>query len=426
MTHSNLKIYGSSSFNNATIIIGRVPGAVGGGGGGGIARAAAAAKVANQVGARQHDEINLDAKKSKRTSSFLHLIDRHRVTSSPTMKRSITLFDKTPFHRRFGNNIRRALSTEYKDQQQQQHRSPYSNLIFERRKRAATADAVIVSDSTCDEQQQYGHDQEEMNTAFLVDLNEGQDVLIRYLAVVHLHQLLNEQYRLNDLVSLILSDTPRQSLWRKLKGRVTVATSKHQQASFNSPACNNKIFGVPLMTLVERTRTTRQEQFEGERIPSMMARYLTPNTCVPEFVQTCIFTLLGMGKILIHTCAKKTSPLMHRADMSVEGVFRKNGNIRDLNITRQAVDRGDPVDFSRYSSPIQLCALLKRYLHDLPEPLLTFKLYDLWITCTRKCSSSTTTISLPPPPPEDPLHVLHLYLDTFSSFTSYVNVHANI
>lgn len=75
---------------------------------------------------------------------------------------------------------------------------------------------------------------------------------------------------------------------------------------------------------------------------------------------------------------------MRHADMSVEGVFRKNGNIRDLNNTRQAVDRGDPVDFSRYSSPIQLCALLKRYLHDLPEPLLTFKLYDLWITCTRK------------------------------------------
>lgn len=252
-----------------------MPGAVGGGDSA-IARTAAA-KVTSQVGA--HDEINVEAKKSRRTSSFLHLIDRQRVTT-PTMKRSITLFDKRPFHRRLGNNIRRALSTEYKDQQQYQ--SPYSNMMFGRRKRAATADAVIMSDNP---------QPEEIN---LVDLNEGQDVLIRYLAVIHLHQLLHDQYRLNDLVSLVLSDTPRQSLWRKLKGRVTMATSKHQQ---NNPSC--KIFGVPLITLVERTRTSRQGQFEGERVPPVMTRYLTPNTCIPEFVQACIFTLLGMGKILI-------------------------------------------------------------------------------------------------------------------------------
>ena len=65
--------------------------------------------------------------------------------------------------------------------------------------------------------------------------------------------------------------------------------------------------------------------------------------------------------------------------MSVEGIFRKNGNIRGLNDLIEAIDR-DPssVDLTQ-DNPVQLAALLKKFLKALPEPLMTFKLYRLFM-----------------------------------------------
>lgn len=65
--------------------------------------------------------------------------------------------------------------------------------------------------------------------------------------------------------------------------------------------------------------------------------------------------------------------------MSVEGIFRKNGNIRRLNELTEQIDR-DPssVDLTQ-DNPVQLAALLKKFLKSLPEPLMTYKLYRLFM-----------------------------------------------
>jgi hypothetical protein len=65
--------------------------------------------------------------------------------------------------------------------------------------------------------------------------------------------------------------------------------------------------------------------------------------------------------------------------MSVEGIFRKNGNIRRLKELTEAIDRdASTVDLSS-DNPVQLAALLKKFLRDLPDPLMTFKLHRLYI-----------------------------------------------
>lgn len=71
--------------------------------------------------------------------------------------------------------------------------------------------------------------------------------------------------------------------------------------------------------------------------------------------------------------------------MSVEGIFRKNGNIRRLKDLTDAIDR-DPstVDFTQ-DNPVQLAALLKKFLRELPDPLLTFKLHRLFVAA--QCGS---------------------------------------
>lgn len=74
--------------------------------------------------------------------------------------------------------------------------------------------------------------------------------------------------------------------------------------------------------------------------------------------------------------------------MSVEGVFRKNGNIRRLNVLAESLDKGDTqVDMST-EGPVQIAALLKKFLRELPDPLLTHKLHRLFVTSQSKLLQS--------------------------------------
>jgi hypothetical protein len=65
--------------------------------------------------------------------------------------------------------------------------------------------------------------------------------------------------------------------------------------------------------------------------------------------------------------------------MTTEGIFRKNGNIRRLKEQCEEIDR-DPKNINFHQdNEIQVAALLKKFLRDLPEPLMTETLYDLFL-----------------------------------------------
>ena len=65
--------------------------------------------------------------------------------------------------------------------------------------------------------------------------------------------------------------------------------------------------------------------------------------------------------------------------MSIEGIFRKNGNIRRLKELTDSIDRDtSSVDLTQ-DNPVQLAALLKKFLRELPDPLLTYKLHRLFV-----------------------------------------------
>lgn len=65
--------------------------------------------------------------------------------------------------------------------------------------------------------------------------------------------------------------------------------------------------------------------------------------------------------------------------MSVEGIFRKNGNIRRLKELSEALDRDSSAVNLLDDNPVQLAALLKKFLRELPDPLMTFKLHRLFV-----------------------------------------------
>lgn len=78
----------------------------------------------------------------------------------------------------------------------------------------------------------------------------------------------------------------------------------------------------------------------------------------------------------------------------MEGIFRKNGNIRELREMSQSLDRGEPYfeQLMQISSSIQVAALLKRFIRDMPEPLLTFRLYNLFLSSLRMYPTLTARI----------------------------------
>lgn len=65
--------------------------------------------------------------------------------------------------------------------------------------------------------------------------------------------------------------------------------------------------------------------------------------------------------------------------MTTEGIFRKNGNIRRLKEQCEEIDN-DPKNINfQNDNEIQVAALLKKFLRDLPEPLMTEALYELFL-----------------------------------------------
>jgi hypothetical protein len=131
------------------------------------------------------------------------------------------------------------------------------------------------------------------------------------------------------------------------------------------------VFGVPLELLVER---------EGSDSHLGATR---ATLRVPSFIDDVISAMRQMGKSKSLPFAMVLTLVL---DMSIEGIFRKNGNIRRLRDLTDAIDR-DPssVDLTQ-DNPVQLAALLKKFLRDLPDPLMTFKLHRLFVSS--QCASN--------------------------------------
>lgn len=96
---------------------------------------------------------------------------------------------------------------------------------------------------------------------------------------------------------------------------------------------------------------------------------------------------LGVGPLLLRipVVIDDVINALRQKDMSVEGIFRLNGNIKRLR------DLSDEINKSPVKSPdfaaqlaVQLAALMKKWLRELPNPLLTFGLYDVWIASQRQ------------------------------------------
>ncbi|KAK8082960.1 Rho-type GTPase-activating protein 1 [Apiospora saccharicola] len=180
---------------------------------------------------------------------------------------------------------------------------------------------------------------------FFSELSGLEYFIVRHVAVLSMHPLLEPEFSLEDLLSLIEARKP-PTFWNKF-GKAF--GNKENKKNVKKKG----VFGVPLEVITERDGA---DSTDG----------------------------VGPGALRIPAIVEDTITALKNKDLSVEGVFRKNGNIKKLTEMVNAVDR-DGCDAIRWNdeTPHQLAALLKRYLRELPDPLMTQKLYRVWTAATK-------------------------------------------
>ena len=181
----------------------------------------------------------------------------------------------------------------------------------------------------------------ERQAKYFSELSPMEYFIVRHVAVLTMQPLLEGHYNLETLLGLI--EGRKQTFWGKLfKGN-----------DKNKVGKKKGVFGVALETLVER------DGFEST-------------------------FGVGPGVLRIPSLLEESVAAMKQMDMSVEGVFRKNGNIKKLKDMAEQIDsKEEDVDLSK-ESPVQVAALLKKFLREMPDPLLTHKLHDLFILTQSK------------------------------------------
>ncbi|ETW79001.1 hypothetical protein HETIRDRAFT_323512, partial [Heterobasidion irregulare TC 32-1] len=171
---------------------------------------------------------------------------------------------------------------------------------------------------------------------YIAELTPLELAIVKHCAVLVLQRSpLRDQFDLDEILEMV--EVKKQGFWKQLfKGNDKKNVKK------------KGVFGVPLELLVEREGA---DSMHGASRATLR---------VPSFIDDVVSA-------------------MRQMDVSVEGIFRKNGNIRRLKDLTETIDR-DPssVDLSQ-DNAVQLAALLKKFLRDLPDPLMTFKLHRLLI-----------------------------------------------
>lgn len=132
---------------------------------------------------------------------------------------------------------------------------------------------------------------------------------------------------------------------------------------------------------------------------------------------------VGPGTLKVPALLQDAISAMRNMDMSVEGVFRKNGNLKTLRELQEEIDAkgGDAVDLNK-ETPVMLANLLKRFLRYMPDPVLTLKLYRLFMTANKIPDEDKRkrvlhlTCCLLPKAHRDTMEVLFLFLNWVSSF----------
>lgn len=189
---------------------------------------------------------------------------------------------------------------------------------------------------------------------FFSELSPLEYFKLKGFAVLQLGLLLDDsQYNQGDLLDLI--ETKKANFWGKIGFGKAFNKDKNKpkkgsNAAVEKPSSERATFRQPLELLVDKYGA---ECTDG----------------------------VGPGALRVPALLQDAVTAMRNMDMSVEGVFRKNGNLKALRELEEEIDaKGVEQVNLDTKNPVMLANLLKRFLRLMPEPVLTLKLYRLFMT----------------------------------------------
>jgi hypothetical protein len=93
---------------------------------------------------------------------------------------------------------------------------------------------------------------------------------------------------------------------------------------------------------------------------------------------------IGYDEFVIPPILQKTTAFLSD-HLHLEGLFRVSGSQDELLAWKASFNDGKPVDFALLrASPHSVAGLLKAWLRELPEPLLTYAMFDQWMRIATK------------------------------------------
>ncbi|EFA85026.1 RhoGAP domain-containing protein [Heterostelium album PN500] len=202
-----------------------------------------------------------------------------------------------------------------------------------------------------------------------------------------------ESIKRNMVLSTATSSTTNVLIAKNLS-QLSLNHHIHARNQSKEALADPRIFGVSLDTLMER-----QKSDTTTKIP--------------------IFMKHALKHLFVHS-------------LDVEGLFRISSSQADLVARKVSVDKGE-LQFSKDDNPHLVTGLLKIFLRELPEPICTADLYDLFLASSdqiTKCQSfdmiKKTLSMLPPNNKQLFQHLCHFL--TFVAANSHVNLmnHSNL
>jgi hypothetical protein len=217
---------------------------------------------------------------------------------------------------------------------------------------------------------------------YFSELSALEYFIVRHVAVIAMQPMLEGHFTMEELLNLI--ETRKPTFWNKM--------GKAFKNDGKKGGKKKGVFGVPLEIIIERDGA---DSTGG----------------------------IGPGTLRIPAIVDDSITAMRNMDLSVEGVFRKNGNIKRLNETVSTIDKeGCDSSVLAKENVVQVAALLKKYLRELPDPLLTFKLHRLFIASQKIADEEKRrrvlhlTCCLLPKAHRDTLEVLCSFFNWVASF----------
>lgn len=225
----------------------------------------------------------------------------------------------------------------------------HHNLLYQKRQQLLKTPGAVHSRVPSNNVSQGSHGFENAPTSYQIkyysELSKREHFLLRHIAVEAFLKV-SPQFSREELVALVQTTKKLSNFWDKFR----FGADKHPKGL--------TVFGVDLSDVCKRYGVDLE---------------------------------LGVGpsQLRIPILVDDVIRALRQKDMSVEGIFRLNGNIKNLRTLTEQINAAplkSPA-FDKYSA-VQLAALMKKWLRELPNPLLMFNLYELWITSRKQTDAA--------------------------------------